>query len=159
MNLFGTCSFRKKRSREQNTTASPPNRVFMLSMELQNGPKTVFQNRNFRIWQHFSRYKFWKVCFSTAGCKHCCDTSFPDVPSSYEKLFPYNLLKDSQQGFHLESSMGNMKSRFGGLAVVCCSRDLFFLKEQVPKRFTCIYYCVLRINSKKPTTLFFHGRL
>ena len=53
-------------------------------------PKQCFRTDFFK----FERYKFWKVCFSTASYKHCCDASFPDFSSSHQTLFHFNLLKD-----------------------------------------------------------------
>ena len=61
-----------------------------------SGSKTVFSNWLFQIWDEFSRYKFWKVSFSTVSCKHCCDTSFPGFSCSHQTLFHFNLLKDLQ---------------------------------------------------------------
>ena len=45
-------------------------------------PKQCFRTEFFK----FSRYKFWKVCFSTASYKHCCSASFPRVSSSHQRL-------------------------------------------------------------------------
>ena len=53
--------------------------------------------------------------------------AFPAI----SKTFPIQFTEGLTTGFPFGTTMGNMKPRFGGLPAVCCSRDLFFLKEQV----------------------------
>ena len=99
------------------------------SWSSKTGPQTVFQTRKLQFWHYLSRYTFWKVCFSTAGNKHCRGASFPLVPSSYEKLFQSTLLKDSQQGFHLETPWAIWSPDLEDLPVFVAHESSFFRKN------------------------------